>query len=116
MKSEFYRDQPTDNMPLTHRDNHIFIFLLCEFDFLKEHGFVSVIFVTDGRNMYHAPSRYVILYRGQVRKFHNYLIEWPTNVVKVRPRVNNRPTVSKKLSGHCVVFVKPEILGLTHGL
>ena len=64
--SEFYRDQPTNNMPLTHRDNHSFIFLLCEFDFLKEHGFVSVIFVTDGRNMYHAPSiRHLVKRSGQ---------------------------------------------------
>ena len=79
-------------MPLTHRDNHSFIFLLCEFDFLKEHGFVSVIFVTDGRNMYHAPSiRHLVKRSGQ---------EVP----------------QQKLSGHCVVFVKPEILGLTHGL
>ena len=66
MNSEFYRDPPTNNMPLAHKDNHIFIFLLCEFDFLKEHGCVSVIFVTDGRNMYHAPSiRQLVQRSGQ---------------------------------------------------
>ena len=66
MNSEFYKDPPTNNMPLAHKDNHIFIFLLCEFDFLKEHGCVSVIFVTDGRNMYHAPSiRQLVQRSGQ---------------------------------------------------
>ena len=61
MNSEFYRDPPTNNMPLAHKDNHIFIFLLCEFDFLKEHG--CVCYFCD---MHHAPSiRQLVQRSGQ---------------------------------------------------